>query len=637
MLAANLVPYDQTFQLQSLPAATKTIYLDFTGHTATGTVAAAWGSTTPIYSPPFSVDGDPAFSTAELDTIQRVWARVSEDFAPFQVNVTTREPAIDDLTNTGGLDARWGMRVVIGDQGGGNHPAAGLGGVALLSSFSASDDVPCFVNTESSTEENFVAIATSHEVGHTLGLDHDGVNGVTPPKGDYYQGQGGTGSASWGPIMGAPYARNVTQWSKGEYAFATTQQDDLAVIVGGNGFGYRPDDVGDTFLRSQRLARPVGQTSLQGKGIIERNTDADMFSFTVTTGMVDLSIKPLSVLDAATFAGANLDVGATLYAAGGGIVADMQPQNRLDARFSGYLTGGTYYVKVFGTGNGDPLVDGYTKYGSLGQYTVDVSQFTPADPVVMVTAPSVVAEGNSGVKVVSFPVTLSKASTSAVTVNYTTRDGTATLLDGDYLAASGVLTFAAGETRKTISVTVVGDTRLEANETFSVELTAPTNAVLGRGEAAATIGNDDRAAPPRPSFVDVIGPGVPVAEGDTATFMIVLSDPLATALTVFYRTASGTATAGQDFAAVSSGTVTFAPGETVKTVTVLTINDTRAETDERFSLQVVRRPGPVTYRTTSATATIGFNDGGRPSTVTAAAWLALAASVDAAAPSARKK
>lgn len=637
MLAANLVPYNQTFLLQSLPSATKTIYLDFTGHTTPTAIASSFGSTTPIYSPPFSVDADPAFSTVELDTIQRVWARVAEDFAPFQVNVTTREPSLDDLRKVGTADTRWGIRVVIGDQDSGNHPAAGVGGIAILGSFNDADDVPCFVNTASSTNENYIAINSSHEAGHSLGLDHHGISGVLPPPGDYYGGHGGTGPTGWGPIMGAPFSRNLTQWSKGEYAMATTLQDDLAVIVGGNGFGYRPDDVGGTFTASRRLTRPAGQTTLQGRGIIERNTDADVFSFTVTTGVVDLRVRPLSVLDATTFSGANLDVGATLYSSDGRVVADVQPQNRLDAQFTGVLTGGTYYVRVFGTGNGDPLVDGYSNYASLGQYTVDVSQSTPVDPLITITGPSSVAEGTSGLKVVSFPVTLSRASSSAVSVSYTTRDGTATLFDGDYLAAAGVLTFAAGETSKTISVTVVGDTRFEPNETFSVELSAPTNALLGRGEASATIVNDDRATPAPAVFVDAIGPPAPVAEGSSATFTIQLSAPLATALSVTYRTVSGTATAGQDFTAISSGTVIFAPGDTVQTVTVATINDPRPETDERFTLQLVRRPGQVTYRTTSATATIEFNDGGQPARISSASWLALAAYADAVAPSTRRK
>jgi hypothetical protein len=623
MLAANIVPLNQTFELASLPSATKTIYLDFTGHITTGAAAAAWGSTTDILTPPFTIDSDPAFNPSELATIQRTWARVAEDFAPFQVNVTTKEPSVTDLINAGGADTRWGIRVVIGAASGAGHPAASSGGIAIVSSFSAAADVPCFVNTLSSTSESFVSVAASHEVGHTLGLDHDGVSGLS----EYFAGHGGTGQTSWGPLMGAPYDRNVTQWSKGEYASATTTEDDLAVIVGGNGFSYRPDDYRGTIAGAQRLVQPAGQTFLRGAGIIERNTDSDMFSFTVTTGVVDLRVRPLDVLDAATFAGANLDVGATLYAADGRLVADMQPQNRLDAQFNGPLTGGTYYVKVFGTGNASPLIDGYSNYGSLGQYTVTVSQSTPVGPLLTITSPTAVVEGNSGIKAVSFTVSLSKPATAAVTVNYTTRDGTATVSDGDYFAASGTLTFAPGETRKTINVSVVGDTVYEGTETFSVELSSPVNALLGRGEASATITNDDRYAPPPPAFIDVVGPSGSLTEGGIAVFVIQLSQALIDPVVVRFRTVGGTATAGQDFTAVT-GPLTFAPGETLKTVSVSTIDDKRPEGDERFTLQLTQlpqRPGSAVVRTTSATATIAFNDGGRPSMLAAAAWRAFAA------------
>ncbi|WP_216905048.1 zinc-dependent metalloprotease, partial [Synechococcus sp. CCY 9618] len=74
------------------------------------------------------------------------------------------------------------------------------------------------------------AATASHEVGHTLGLTHDGAGST-----EYYAGHGGTGPTSWGTILGAPYLgddENLTQWSKGEYYGANNSQDDLAVITG---------------------------------------------------------------------------------------------------------------------------------------------------------------------------------------------------------------------------------------------------------------------------------------------------------------------------------------------------------------------------------------------------------------------
>lgn len=103
-----------------------------------------------------------------------------------------------------------------------------------------------------------------------------------------------------------------------------------------------------------------------------------------------------------------------------------------------------------------------------------------------------VAEGNSGQTTLSVPVTLSASSRSAVTVSYATADGTAKA-GSDYVAANGTLTFAPGETQKSIPVAVLGDTNIEAAETFTVTLSNPVNATIATATATATIQNDDTA------------------------------------------------------------------------------------------------------------------------------------------------
>jgi hypothetical protein len=117
----------------SLPGANQTIYLDFNGHTTTGT---SWNSSygvTSINSPAYSTDADTAnFSASELSTIQQVWKRVAEDFAPFNVNVTTVEPPIDDLQKTSSTDTRWGVRSVVTKDVAFN---CGCGGIAYIDSF----------------------------------------------------------------------------------------------------------------------------------------------------------------------------------------------------------------------------------------------------------------------------------------------------------------------------------------------------------------------------------------------------------------------------------------------------------------------------------------------------------------------
>lgn len=104
------------------------------------------------------------------------------------------------------------------------------------------------------------------------------------------------------------------------------------------------------------------------------------------------------------------------------------------------------------------------------------------------------AEGNAGTTALSFQVTLSHAPTKAVTVAYATSDGTASA-PSDYAAADGTLTIPAGQTTKTIVVSVVGDKAVEPDENFAVTLSDPVNATVGTGVATGTITNDDTAAP----------------------------------------------------------------------------------------------------------------------------------------------
>ena len=207
------------------------------------------------------------------------------------------------------------------------------------------------------------------------------------------------------------------------------------------------------------------------------------------------------------------------------------------------------------------------------------------------TAPTIqianaeVSEGNSGTAPSSFVVTLSGASYQTITVNYSTADQKATIADQDYQSASGTLTFAPNETRKTITVLGTGDDKYEGNETFSVKLDTPQNATLSTPDATGTIINDDLI--PLISINDVSN-----LEGDQSTtktdsFTISLSNPTDQTVTVDFATADGTiinhaaTTANNDYLS-ASGTVTFNPGEIAKTIAVVTNGDANLEKDEDF-------------------------------------------------------
>jgi hypothetical protein len=173
-------------------------------------------------------------------------------------------------------------------------------------------------------------------------------------------------------------------------------------------------------------------------------------------------------------------------------------------------------------------------------------------------------------------VTLSSASASTVTVNYATANGSA-LAGSDYTATSGTLTFAAGQTSKTITVPVIGDTIVEPNEAFVVNLSGAIGATIFDGQGLGTILNDDG---PTLRINDVSR--AEFNSGATAfTFIVTLSSASASTVTVNYATANGSALAGSDYTA-TSGTLTFAAGQTSKTITVLVTGDTVVEPNEAF-------------------------------------------------------
>lgn len=192
-----------------------------------------------------------------------------------------------------------------------------------------------------------------------------------------------------------------------------------------------------------------------------------------------------------------------------------------------------------------------------------------------------VTEGDSGTKTATFTVSLSAASGRTATVDYTTGDSTAVAPD-DYTSKNGTLTFSAGQTSKTVSVTVAGDLLDEDDETFTLDLSGETSATVADGQGVGTIADND--ATPSLSIDDVA-----VAEGDsgtkTATFTVSLSAASGRTVTADYTTADVTASAASDYTA-TAGTLTFASGETSRTIDVTIAGDGAPEGDETFTIDL---------------------------------------------------
>jgi PKD repeat protein len=377
-LSGALAPLDQTFVLHSRPGAKRTIYLDFNGATLSGT---AWNTAQQptIFAEPFDLDGVPGtFSTTELQRIQYIWQRVAEDYAPFDVDVTTEAPSADRLTRSSTSDDIYGTTVLITRR---TFYNCSCGGVAYVGIFDNVGDsykpALVFYDMLGSGNEKYVAEAISHEAGHNMGLSHDG----TPSTG-YYQGHG-SGVTGWAPIMGVGYYQPLVQWSKGEYANANQTQDEY-VVMQSNGLPLRTDDHGGMSGAATALAGTSagGITSFVASGVVERPTDVDFFSFVADAGTISFSVAPAS-------RSPNLDALIELRNSSGVLLASSNPADALDGSVTyNAAAGGTFYVAVKGTGKGDALTTGYTSYGSLGEYKLSGSatQISGTPPVAVLSA-----------------------------------------------------------------------------------------------------------------------------------------------------------------------------------------------------------------------------------------------------------
>jgi subtilisin-like proprotein convertase family protein len=571
-------PFDpaQAFSLHSLPGATKTIYLDFDGHV---TVNTGWNTAhelPSIVTPSYDSDGDLInFSEDERLAIYAIWQRVSEDFRPFNVNVTTQDPGVEALRNTTdpddpedpddpvAFDDEWGIRVVIGgNENTWYHPEPLIvsGGVAHIGSFTSAIDDPCFVFAgDYSTSIEFIGETASHEAGHTLGLVHDSQfrfgRDVTDEDGDgnpdedppptvrvfvqYYPGHGYTTNleTSWSPIMGGGGAA-LTQWSFAEYINATNdeagtapRQDDLHIITTQNGFDYRDDDHGSSVLDATTLPTYTDLVDLVPDedggyfaidGIIERNTDLDYFSFEV------VGAGEWFTFDISPFAGGpNLDVLASILDSSG---RELYRSNPLDGIGAGTQTHGAFsdggWAQLDELGN----IIGYVDTFSLlpGTYFLSVDgtgrPTTFIDPLIHPGPPDVTADTAPQDDVLDakdFPFDESDwgysdyGSLGYYSITGTRKTGLLIGVDFDTDAGASPFNWNTA-TGGAVSTETLTDLQSEAGFTTNYDLTITTT-----GTALTTVASPaiDAAALPNHAFsLEELSGYLTAADGETLTF-----------------------------------------------------------------------------------------------------------------------
>lgn len=351
----------EAFGLHSNPGADKVIFLDVDGHTVTGT---AWNEgradeiVVGAYSRERAGQEDESLDSDELAAVVDIWQRVAEDYAPWDIDVTTQDPGPGALSRDGLTDQRYGAHIVITHDSGWYRPS---GGVAYVGSFGDSYYAPAFVfsNHLAQGSAKQVGEAASHEAGHTFGLYHDGQvahqdGAVSVAKKSYYSGHG-----YWAPIMGVGYGRTITQWSKGDYDHADNTEDDLARI--------------DRVLRRRSVGvtpRPAslatGTTSTTGTLATGGATD---------TYRVDISDDPTTISLSAADPSSNLlaELVVRNVSTGQSITRTISPPED-PTGWSHVITDlppGAYDIDVHSIGYGSAST-GFTNYASMGRYVLDV-------------------------------------------------------------------------------------------------------------------------------------------------------------------------------------------------------------------------------------------------------------------------
>ena len=275
--------------------------------------------------------------------IEKILTRVSEDFSPFDVNVTTDE-AVYNATSPYKR-----IRVILTESW---EWFGVVGGTAFINSF-GSGNTPAFIfTTLLQYNEKYIAEAISHEVGHTLNLQHQGMYDAGGNFISEYNDGTGSGVRGWAPIMGTGYYKNVTTWHKGPSSLGYKNiQDDVKIISSKLPLKV---DTNEDINKKQDL-------STSTEGIINNSKDADFYFIDVKqTSTIMASPQCVENED-----GANLCLKMNLYDKKGVFIRTVKDPLQLSA--STTLPKGKYYIGIETVAS-----ENQSRYGMLGRYVVKV-------------------------------------------------------------------------------------------------------------------------------------------------------------------------------------------------------------------------------------------------------------------------
>ncbi len=325
LIGANTSSNAQIPPQNSYPSAKATVYLDFDGQLVTGTV---WNWSGPVYAQPAGLSAE---------AVQDIFERVSTDFRPFRLNITTDS----SVYKAAPLHQR--IRVIITPTNGWHGNSAGA---ACIGSFSWGDETPAWVfNTLLGDDPKYIASCASHEIGHALGLLDQSTYDLDGHKISPYA-IGAPGASGWSPIMGVSLYTGCSVWQKGPSSLGLSRvQDDLDIIAHGhNDIGFRSDDYSDDITQAP-LVKPEGK-QFAIRGLINFAGDRDAFRFQIATaGQLLVGYIPTNIDSELA------KINIRLLSAKGRELAFYPWQGLRENPVTALLDSGTYYLVVEDAGN----------------------------------------------------------------------------------------------------------------------------------------------------------------------------------------------------------------------------------------------------------------------------------------------